>query len=280
MEAHGGRIWVESPGGSGTAFHFVDPAGEPSASGLRDSDLDVDARRQAGKAGLFLAFEGVEGSGKTTQAARLAAALRDAGREVIVAREPGATPLGERIRALVLDARRAGIPARSELFLMLAARAAFVEQVVRPALAAGRVVIADRFELSTLAYQGAGRGLPAEEIRRCNRLATGGLRPRRDGAAGARPREGARRQRAAAKARDRMEREEEDFHRGWPRDTARCRRRWTGLVVVDARGAWRRCRRGCWRRWRRASPKLSPRRGYQRQLQGPAEDPDSLTLRQ
>src|SRR5688500_19849949 len=107
--------------------------------------------------GLFLAFEGVEGSGKTTQAARVAEHLREQGIPVIVAREPGTTPLGERVRELVLDAPELSIPARSELFLLLASRAAFVDQVVRPALQEGKVVVADRFELSTLAYQGAGR---------------------------------------------------------------------------------------------------------------------------
>ncbi len=127
--------------------------------------------------GLFLAFEGVEGSGKTTQVRLLSDHLRARGREVVVAREPGSTPLGERVRETVLADLGLRVPARSELFLMLAARAAFVEQVVLPALDAGRVVIADRFELSTLAYQGKGRGLPLEEVRGCNRFATGGVAP-------------------------------------------------------------------------------------------------------
>jgi dTMP kinase len=126
--------------------------------------------------GLFLAFEGVEGSGKSTQVELLAEPPAAAGREVVVAREPGSTPLGERIRSLVLDQHELGIPGRSELFLMLAARAAFVDRW-SPRARRGAVVIADRFELSTLAYQGAGRGLPVEEIVRCNRFATSGLAP-------------------------------------------------------------------------------------------------------
>lgn len=162
--------------------------------------------------GLFLAFEGVEGSGKSTQVQLLAEFLREREIPVILAREPGSTPLGERVRSLVLDQTDLGVPARSELFLMLAARAAFVEQVVRPGLAAGAVVIADRFELSTLAYQGAGRGLPVEEILRCNRFATGGLSPDANVLLELEPEEGARRQMAAAKRRDRMEREQADFH--------------------------------------------------------------------
>jgi dTMP kinase len=163
--------------------------------------------------GLFLAFEGVEGSGKSTQVQVLAERLRARGRQVVVAREPGSTPLGERIRSLVLDQHELGIPARSELFLMLAARAAFVDLVVRPALARGDVVIADRFELSTLAYQGAGRGLPVAEIVRSNSIATAGTMPDATILLELDPDEGARRQLAAAKDRDRLELESSGFHR-------------------------------------------------------------------
>jgi dTMP kinase len=163
--------------------------------------------------GLFLAFEGVEGSGKSTQVELLAEHLRKLGRRVVVAREPGSTPLGEKIRSLVLDQHEMGVPARSELFLMLAARAAFVDLVVTPALARGEIVIADRFELSTLAYQGAGRGLPVDEVVRSNRIATAGLEPHATVLLELDPVEGARRQQAAAKRRDRMEMEDPQFHR-------------------------------------------------------------------
>lgn len=166
----------------------------------------------AGARGLFLALEGVEGAGKSTQVRLLAERLRSAGREVTVAREPGSTPLGERVRETVLGDVGLEVPARAELFLMLAARAAFVEQVVRPALDGGRIVVADRFELSTLAYQGAGRGLPLEEVRRCNAFATGGLRPDATLLLDLDPAEGARRQRAAGKDPDRLEREDPGFH--------------------------------------------------------------------
>ena len=169
-------------------------------------------RKVASTGGLFLAFEGGEGSGKSTQARLLAERLRDAGFTVVHAREPGSTPLGERIRALVLDERNLGIPAWSELFLMLAARAAFVEQVVAPALAEGSIVIADRFELSTLAYQGSGRGLPPEEISRANRLATRGLSPAATILLVIPGNEGARRQQAAGKLPDRLESESREFH--------------------------------------------------------------------
>lgn len=170
------------------------------------------ATRDAGR-GVFIAVEGVEGSGKTTQVRLLAERLRAAGREVIVAREPGSTPLGERIRETALRASDLDIPARSELFLMLAARAAFVEQIVRPTLAGGDIVLADRFDLSTLAYQGAGRGLPAAEVRQCNQFATGGLQPDLTVWLDIDPAEGAQRQHAAGKAPDRMERETLAFHR-------------------------------------------------------------------
>jgi dTMP kinase len=185
--------------------------------------------------GLFLAFEGVEGSGKTTQATLLAEALTGRGAEVVLAREPGSTPLGERVRGVVLDPGLQ-VPARSELFLMLAARAAFVEQVVRPGLEAGRVVIADRFELSTLAYQGAGRGLPPEEIIRSNRLATGGVAPRATILLDLPPAEGARRQALAAKRPDRLEQEAEEFHARVARGYRDLADRVEGVIRVDARG--------------------------------------------
>ena len=139
--------------------------------------------------------------------------LRTLGISTVLVREPGSTPLGERIRETTLSDPGLEIPSWSELFLMLAARAAFVEQVVRPALREGRVVVADRFELSTLAYQGAGRGLPEEEIRRCNALATGGLHPDVTLLLELDPQAGVQRQRTAGKVPDRIELEAAEFHR-------------------------------------------------------------------
>ena len=184
--------------------------------------------------GLFLAFEGVEGSGKTTQVARLAEWLRSHGHEVVVAREPGSTPLGERVRETVLGDLGLDVPARSELFLMLAARAAFVAQVVRPAVDAGRVVIADRFELSTLAYQGAGRALPLDEVALCNRVATGGTTPDATVLLDVDPALGEARQRAAGKAADRMEREDAAFHRRVAEAYRAHAARVAGIVRVEA----------------------------------------------
>ncbi|HEV2147935.1 MAG TPA: dTMP kinase [Longimicrobiaceae bacterium] len=186
--------------------------------------------------GLFLAFEGVEGAGKTTQVRLLSDALRAWGLRVTVAREPGSTPLGERVRETVLADLELRVPARSELFLMLAARAAFVEQVVLPAVRRGEVVIADRFELSTLAYQGEGRGLPLAEVRACNRFATGGVAPDATLLLDLDPEEGARRQAAAGKDRDRMEREAAAFHRRVAAGYRELAREVEGIVRVDAVG--------------------------------------------
>ena len=126
--------------------------------------------------GLFVTFEGGEGSGKSTQLTRLAERLRASGLEPLVTREPGGTPLAEGIRALLLDPARAP-GALTEALLMVAARADLVSTTLRPALAAGRVVLCDRFGDSTLAYQGGGRGLDPESLAAWNRAATGGLTP-------------------------------------------------------------------------------------------------------
>src|SRR5690606_17205853 len=152
-------------------------------------------------------------------------------------REPGMTPLGERIRALVLDEHDMLIPPRSELFLMLAARAAFLEQVVVPSLDRGSLVIADRFELSTLAYQGAGRGLDADDVARCNRFATGGLSPDVACLLALAPEEGARRQAAAGKRPDRMERETKEFHERVAKGYAELSGRLEGIIRIDAGGS-------------------------------------------
>ena len=125
---------------------------------------------------MFISFEGLDGCGKTTQAAMLAAALELEGRTVVRVREPGGTPIGERIRELLLDGGSViGRPA--EALLYAAARAQLVDQVILPALARGEVVVADRFIDSSLAYQGVARGLGLEQVLQANELATGGLMP-------------------------------------------------------------------------------------------------------
>jgi dTMP kinase len=220
-----------------------------------------DAPASEPRPGLFLAFEGVEGSGKTTQVALFAAWLREQGLDVVVAREPGSTPLGERVRQTVLGEVGLHVPPRSELFLMLAARAAFVEQVVRPGIEAGQIVIADRFELSTLAYQGAGRGLPLEEVAACNHIATGGVTPAATVLLDVDPEVGAARQRAEGKSADRMELGTRSSTAGWRRRIARTPRGWPGSCGWTRRRRATRCSGGCGRRWWRGSQKLSPRRG-------------------
>ncbi len=122
--------------------------------------------------GRLVAFEGGEGAGKSTQAARLAADLG-----AVLTREPGATEAGRRIRSIILDPALAGLDVRAEALLLLADRAQHVAEVVRPALERGLDVVTDRFCGSTLAYQGWGRGLDAGELARLSAWATGGLEP-------------------------------------------------------------------------------------------------------
>lgn len=126
--------------------------------------------------GLFVTFEGGEGSGKSTQIARLAARLRAAGHDPVITREPGGTPLAEGIRELLLDPGRRPSP-WAEAFLMEAARADLAFHVIHPALEQGRVVLCDRHADSTLAYQGAGRGLDLDALATLNAIATAGRRP-------------------------------------------------------------------------------------------------------
>jgi len=158
-------------------------------------------------AGRFIVLEGGEGVGKTTQAALLSAWMTELGVDHVLAREPGGTPVGEVIREVVLKRTDLEVPPETELFLILAARAAFVRDVVRPALDAGKVVLADRFALSTLAYQGYGRGLELDEVRSAIDLATGGLRPDLYVVLDIAADEGARRQLKEGKERDRIESE-------------------------------------------------------------------------
>ncbi|MFA6168412.1 MAG: dTMP kinase [Gemmatimonadaceae bacterium] len=127
-------------------------------------------------AGRLVVFEGGEGAGKTTQLERLALRLGRHGAQARMLREPGGTPVGDEIRALLLRPG-AQIPARTEALLFMASRAALMVEQVRPALERGEIVLLDRFFLSTYAYQVGGRGLPESEVRDANAFATGGLVP-------------------------------------------------------------------------------------------------------
>jgi dTMP kinase len=187
-------------------------------------------------AGWFVTFEGVDGSGKSTQLARVTARLAAAGIVPLVTREPGGTPLGERIRAVLLDPGNRPGPL-SEAHLMVAARADLVATVIAPALAAGRMVLCDRHADSTIAYQGYGRGLDVEMLRSWNRAATVGLTPDLTLLYDLDPAAGIERRAAAVEGSNRIDREPLEFHR-------RVRRGFLDLahsepgrfVVLDASG--------------------------------------------
>ncbi len=126
---------------------------------------------------MFITCEGIEGSGKSTAMRALGAWLEGTGREVVYTREPGGSPLGVALRAILLDARNSEISPRAELFLYLADRAQHVEQVIKPALERGAFVLSDRYADSTVVYQGYGRGLPPDGLYSLNSIAAGGLWP-------------------------------------------------------------------------------------------------------
>lgn len=127
--------------------------------------------------GFFVTFEGIEGCGKTTQAARVKAALEKLGKTVVLTREPGGTAIGSHIRELLLDPATKGLAPLAELLLYEADRAQHVAETIRPALEAGKVVLCDRFSDASTAYQGAARGLAHATVEELNRIATGGLEP-------------------------------------------------------------------------------------------------------
>jgi len=129
-------------------------------------------------AGWFITFEGVEGSGKTTQIRLAGEFLREKGLPVTVTQEPGGTPLGERIREILLNQNGFDISGEAEVFLFAAARAQHTDRLILPALEKGQVILCDRFSDATIAYQAYGRGLPLEAVREVCRLASRGLSPR------------------------------------------------------------------------------------------------------
>ena len=166
--------------------------------------------------GRFITFEGGEGCGKSTQIRILAERLRAAGREVLLTREPGGTTLAEKIRSLVREESDDPPNSRAETLLFLASRAQVVENVIRPALAAGTWVLCDRFADSTFAYQGYGRGLDLASLKELNSFATGGLVPDRTVLLEVSPEVSAKRMRAREAATntdaDRMEKAGDGFH--------------------------------------------------------------------
>ena len=160
------------------------------------------------KHGIFITFEGVEGAGKTTQAQRLATAL---GQDVVLTREPGGTPISERIRDLFFTSE--GITPMTELLLIAAARAQHVEELVHPALAGNQIVICDRFIDASVAYQGYRGGIDLEIIHQLNRAATGGLMPDLTFVLDLPPEIGLQRQQQGGGHRNRLDKESLESHR-------------------------------------------------------------------
>lgn len=127
--------------------------------------------------GKFITFEGLDGTGKSTQMRKLAAVLREAGHKVIETREPGGTPTAEKIRKVLLDSGTAGLAPLAEMALMFGSRAQHIAEVIEPGLAAGNIVLCDRFTDSTEAYQGSGRRIGSEPVRELHRVLCGDLQP-------------------------------------------------------------------------------------------------------
>lgn len=166
----------------------------------------------AAKPGLFIAFEGGDGAGKSTQAALLTQALTETGHVVVRTREPGGTPVGETLRSLVLDHGQGEIDARCEALIFAAARAAHTAQVIAPAMARGEIVISDRYIDSSIAYQGAGRGLGTRDVQQINEWATANLWPDLTVLLDVAPLDGRNRRTAGDAAEDRLESEPDGFH--------------------------------------------------------------------
>lgn len=203
--------------------------------------------RQMARRGKFITFEGLDGTGKSTQMRRLAAVLREAEHKVVETREPGGTPTAERMRKVLLDSGTAGLAPLAEMALMFASRAQHISEVIEPGLAAGKIVLCDRFTDSTEAYQGGGRRLGSEAVRELHRILCGDLQPDLtillDSDAAASVSRARRRNRRASKTaprthdENRFEQEKRAFfmrvHEGY---LAIAKREPGRVVVVDARG--------------------------------------------
>ncbi len=161
--------------------------------------------------GKFITFEGPDGSGKTTQIKLAADYLKQKGHHVITAVEPGGTPIGEKIRAILLDKKNLDMTAKTETLLFLASRAQLVSTVIKPALEKEKIVICDRFFDSTVAYQGIARGLGPEKILEYSLWATGGLEPDLTFLLNVAPDMGFNRKSLSGAGRDRLESQEQDF---------------------------------------------------------------------
>jgi dTMP kinase len=188
---------------SGRSIHRV----LTSEQGLR---LEIEPIGATGRRGLFVVFEGGEGAGKSTQVRLLRAAVERAGYDALVTREPGGTPIGEQVRSILLDPATRNLGDRAEALLYAAARAQHVEEVIRPALDKGAVVLCDRFVDSSVVYQGVARGLGDTQVAELNRWGTGDLQPDLTIVLDVDAAEGLRR---AGDSPDRLENEGVAFHR-------------------------------------------------------------------
>ena len=186
--------------------------------------------------GRFVVLEGVEGAGKSTQARMLGEWLEACEIPFTLTREPGGTEVGEAIRNVVQDRPELPILPETELLLYLAARTAFVQEVALPALERGDLLVVDRFSLSTYAYQGYGRGLDLDEVRRMDRFASGGLAPDIYLVLDLPVEEGRARQKAAGKREDRLESSGEGFLEAVGRGYRELARTDGNIRLVDARG--------------------------------------------
>ncbi len=162
---------------------------------------------------MFITLEGPDGSGKTTQSRLLAGWMQEQGYPVLLVREPGGTAIGERVRDILHDPAHVGMTPWAEVFLFCASRAQLVAEVIRPSLAANRIVLCDRYADSTLAYQGYGRGLDLESLRTVLRLATGGLTPDLTFCLDVPPEEGLARRLRGGGEWNRLDQEALEFHR-------------------------------------------------------------------
>ena len=162
--------------------------------------------------GLFITFEGTDGAGKTTQIQRLSAELGQAGYDICLTREPGGTPISEQIRDMLLNPDHSEMAATTELLLYAASRAQHVSEVIKPALEAGKIVISSRFADAMVVYQGYGRGLDLERIKRLNRIATEGVTPDVTFVLDLPVEIGLQRVQKSRGGLDRLEREKIDFH--------------------------------------------------------------------
>ncbi len=181
---------------------------------------------------LFFSFDGVDGGGKSTQVELFCRWLGERGHMVTRCRDPGSTPLGEAVRALLLDRHDLNIVRRSEMLLYMAARAQLVDEVIAPALAKGLVVVSDRYLLANVVYQGHAGGLPVEELWQIGRVATGGLEPRITFVLDVSPEVA---QSRMQRELDRMEQQGDDFRTRLREGfLAEARRRPDRVVIVDA----------------------------------------------